>query len=336
MENNMISVIVPIYNIENYIEKTINSIINQTYQNLEIILVDDGSTDDSGKIIDDIAKKDSRLLVIHKKNGGVTSARASGIKAATGDWIGFVDGDDYIEPDMYERLMNNAIKYDAHISHCGYQMVFPSRVDYYYNTKRIVVQDNEQGLSDLLRGEFIEPALVNKIYRSEIVKKVLNNNLIDYSIKINEDLLMNYYFFKFSSCSIYEDVCSYHYVLRSGSAATSEINKYKLYDPLIVQKTILQDVGDNSKLADIVYGRLASIYINGASMRENNKMPFVNEYIKECRTELRKLKPLFFRSGRTKYDVFKYNLCSISPAMYRLFHKLYSKIRGTDKKYEVK
>lgn len=336
MEVNKISVIVPVYNIEKYIAKTVESIRDQTYKNLEIVLVDDGSYDNSGRILDEIAAKDSRIQVIHKENGGVTSARIAGIKIATGDWIGFVDGDDFIEPSMYDILLKNAIEHKADISHCGYQMVFPSRVDYYYNTKKYIIQNNEQGISDLLRGDFIEPALVTKIYKSEIVKKVINENLVDSSIKINEDLLMNYYFFKFSNRSVYEDFCPYHYVLRIGSAATSAININKLYDPITVQKTILEDVGDNSNFADIVYGRLANIYINGASMRNNNKVPYVNEYIKECRTELKKIKPFFFRSKRAKYDAFKYNLCSSSPAIYRLFHKMYSKVRGTDKKYEVK
>ena len=103
----LISVIVPVYNVEEYVEKCVLSIINQTYKNLEIILVDDGSTDNSGKICDEIAIKDNRIKVIHKKNGGLSDARNVGIDIAKGDYLGFVDSDDYIDPDMYSILLNN-------------------------------------------------------------------------------------------------------------------------------------------------------------------------------------------------------------------------------------
>ena len=166
--DNKISVIVPVFNIESYIKRCVDSILSQTYPNIEIIIVDDGSTDNSGRIIDDIASTNSSIRVLHKKNGGVTSARLEGVKIASGDWITFVDGDDYIEPDMYEVLMKKAIDYQADISHCGYQMVFPSRVDYYYNTHKQIIQNNQKGLIDLLSGSFIEPGLCNKLFKTKI------------------------------------------------------------------------------------------------------------------------------------------------------------------------
>ena len=175
MDENKISVIVPVYNIENYIEKTVESIRNQTYKNLEIILVDDGSSDNSGRILDEIAAKDSRIKVIHQENGGVTSARISGIKMATGEWIGFVDGDDFIEPDMYDVLLKNAIKHQADISHCGYQMVFQNRTDYYYNKGRIILQDKETGLKDLIEGKYVEPCLCNKLFRKSLFQNLKIN-----------------------------------------------------------------------------------------------------------------------------------------------------------------
>ena len=152
-----ISVIVPTYNIENEITRCVESILRQTYQNLEIILVNDGSTDGTLNVLQELSQRDPRIRVINKSNEGVTRARLDGVKAATGDWIGFVDGDDYVEPMMFETLLENVYQYDADISHCGYQMVFPSRVDYYYNTGRVVQQDHITGLKDLLIGAFIEP-----------------------------------------------------------------------------------------------------------------------------------------------------------------------------------
>lgn len=336
MNENKISVIVPVYNIENYIEKTVESIRNQTYKNLEIILVDDGSSDNSGRILDKIADKDSRIQVLHQENGGVTSARIAGIKMATGEWIGFVDGDDFIEPDMYEHLQTNAIKHNAQISHCGYQMVFPSRVDYFYNTGRLVQQDNLTGLHDLLDGSFIEPGLWNKLFHITLFHSLLHDGIMDLSIKNNEDLLMNYLLFKASSNSIYEDFCPYHYILRRGSAATTKVNKHKLYDPIKVQKIILNDVRDNKDLADVIYGRLAGTYINGASMTNTDREAYIEEYIKMCRGELKEIKEPFLAGNRSKISKIRYHLCNFSPALYRAFHKIYAKARGTDNKYEVR
>ena len=105
MKKYVISVIVPIYNVEKYLKKCIESILNQTYRYIEIILVDDGSTDKSGCICDTYEKNDSRVKVIHKKNGGLDSARKAGIRIATGDYVGYVDGDDWIEHNMYEKMM---------------------------------------------------------------------------------------------------------------------------------------------------------------------------------------------------------------------------------------
>ena len=108
--NKLISIIIPVYNVEKYLEDCLNSVVNQTYKNLEIILIDDGSTDNSGKICDLYAKKDNRIVVIHKENAGVSSARNVGLKIAKGLYIGFVDPDDYIAEDMYEILYQNIIK----------------------------------------------------------------------------------------------------------------------------------------------------------------------------------------------------------------------------------
>lgn len=117
----LISVIVPIYNVEQYLEKCLNSIINQTYKALEIILIDDGSTDNSGKICDEFALRDDRIKVIHHENEGVASARNIGITNATGDFIMFVDSDDYIEPNTAEFLINQIHEFSADIATCGFK-----------------------------------------------------------------------------------------------------------------------------------------------------------------------------------------------------------------------
>lgn len=121
MNEQLISVIVAVYNVEKYLDKCVESIVKQTYHELEIILVDDGSKDNSGKICDEWAEKDSRIHVIHKQNGGLSDARNYGLKASNGEWICFVDGDDYISLNMYEKLYKNRLKQG--ITVCGYYVV---------------------------------------------------------------------------------------------------------------------------------------------------------------------------------------------------------------------
>ena len=233
MNNNLISVIVPVYNLENYIERCLKSIQNQTYSNIEIIVVDDGSIDNSWNVINRIAKEDNRIIPVHKENGGVSSARILGLSHANGEWIGFVDGDDEIEEDMYEVLINNALEYNAFISHCGYKMIFnDGRITSFYDTKIRKVQDNTTGIVDLLEGDLIEPGLCNKIFKKSLFEDVK----LDTNIKINEDLLLNYYLFKNSRSSIFEDLTKYHYIIRDNSASRSKLNDYKIYDPIRVKK----------------------------------------------------------------------------------------------------
>lgn len=245
---NLISVIVPAYNVEKTIAETLDSILSQTYKEIEVIVVDDGSSDQTGKIIDQYEALYVQVRAIHTMNSGVTSARLAGVEVSTGEWIGFVDGDDVIEPDMYERLLNNAQKYHADISHCGYQMVFADgRVNYFYNTGRLMQQDKLTGLLDLLDGSFIEPGLGNKLFHKKLFQSLLHCNQMDKSIKINEDLLMNYYLFEQANISVFEDFCPYHYIVRSTSVSRQMLNEYKIYDPIRVKKIILNTASSELK-----------------------------------------------------------------------------------------
>ena len=123
VEEKLVSVIVAVYNIEEYLPRCIDSILAQTYRNLEIILVDDGSTDSSGGICDDYAQKDRRIKVIHKKNGGLSDARNAGLDKVSGDYIGFVDGDDWIDEDMYRAMYEACEKEKAQIAACRYKQI---------------------------------------------------------------------------------------------------------------------------------------------------------------------------------------------------------------------
>ncbi len=335
----LISVIVPVYNIERYISKCINSIIAQTYNNLEIIIVDDGSTDNTGKIADDFSALDSRIKVIHKCNGGVTSARLKGISSATGDWIGFVDGDDYIEPEMYEHLLKNALDFNADISHCGYRMVFLSgKIDYYYNTKKIIQQNNITGLIDLLEGRFIEPGLVTKLYRSALFNTLLEHKLMDLSIKNTEDLLMNYYLFKNSNKSVFEDITPYHYLLRPNSAATSTINENKLNDPIKVIKIIRDDCKDmeNNRIDAILTEKLIRQHINIATIRIPNQSASLKKLKKDSKKELKMHRKSILTDKRFGNLLKLMTLmASLSTKLYAFVHSIHGLITGNNKKYDI-
>lgn len=240
-----ISVIVPVYNVAADLPRCLDSILSQTYPNIEIVTVDDGSLDNSGAILDQYAERYANLRVVHKENGGVTSARLCGVSEATGEWIGFVDGDDEIEPNMYEQLLKNARKYGADISHCGYQMRFADgRVHYFHNSGVIREQDSPTAIRDLLDGSLVEPGLCNKLYRRELFRRLQ----MPTDIRINEDLLMNYYLFKAAEHAVFEDRCPYHYIVRSASASRAKLNEHKLYDPVRVKEIILADVPESLRL----------------------------------------------------------------------------------------
>ncbi|WP_435645153.1 glycosyltransferase family 2 protein [Butyricicoccus porcorum] len=238
----MISIIVPAYNVELTLPKTIDSILLQSYRDFEIIIVDDGSTDMTPKIADKYQEKyPNQIRVIHSVNQGVTHARLKGIDNAMGEWIGFVDADDFLEPDMYEILIKNAEEYDADISHCGYQMNFSDgRTHYFYNTGVLLIQNSHEALATLLEGTLVEPGLWNKIYRKQLIISALDSEQMDCSLKQNEDFLMNFLIFKEARCIVFLDVCKYHYVVREGSATRTALNKNMIYDPIIVRKQIVQ------------------------------------------------------------------------------------------------
>lgn len=329
MDEKLVSVIIPAYNIEDYIGRCLDSIISQTYKNLEIIVVDDGSRDHTGEILDNYAKKDRRIKVIHKENGGVSSARNKGIEAAEGDYIGFIDGDDLIESEMYKTLVDLLEEENADIAHCGYQMVFPDRVDYYHNTGKKKIQTTEEGLKDLLSGEMIEPGLVNKLYKKELIKYCR----LDETVKINEDLLMNYQLFKLSQKSVYYDITPYSYMIRSSSATGANSLIKKREDALRVLNQIKDDCINNNLLS-IIYKRY--IYLLMAICRDDLKDRSYIEYQKKQRKQLKKeLKTDIFKSCIPKKLKYMSLFSCYLPHIMKVIYKMYDLKTGTSKKYLV-
>lgn len=328
--NELISIVVPAFNIEKYIERCIKSILDQTYPYIEVIVVDDGSVDNTVAIIDHIEEHDDRVKVIHKQNGGVSCARIDGIRKASGEWIGFVDGDDFVEPDMFERLLQNALTYHADISHCGYQMIFPDgHIDYYYNTGCVEKQDRTTALRELLSGARIEPGLWNKLFHKRLFHSLLQEEALLENIEINEDLLMNYWLFKAADSVIYEDICPYHYILRRGSASTSK-KKNHTTDPLYVMNIIKNDLQGNRLLYPTAYSRYMRILI-GVSTQ--------NQWKEEGRKARERLKEEIRCGELSNCNSRKLQLMALGAAtilpIYRIVRKIYNTLTRVSKKYDI-
>ncbi len=197
----LISIIVPVYNVEKYIHQCVDSIINQTYTNLEIILVDDGSPDNCGKICDEYAAKDSRIKVIHKPNGGLSDARNCGIEAADGEWLMFIDSDDWIEPDMAQKLLDAVTKEKADMAVCSVTL---------FNEKERLTPDNYLSPArtvsgiQLLKEKWLNVQFIiacNKIYKKELFEN------IRYPVgKLHEDeFVIHYLLYEAKKVCVIED-----------------------------------------------------------------------------------------------------------------------------------
>lgn len=318
----LISVIVPVYNVEKEIRRCLDSIQNQTYHNIEVIAVNDGSTDNSGTILDEYEERYPNIKVVHKDNEGVTSARLSGIKKACGEWVGFVDGDDYIESDMFEMLFSNAKKYNADISHCGYQMVFDDgRVRYFHNTGCLVEQDRRTGLIDLLDGSKIEPGLCNKLFHRNLFHSLLHTECMPTDIKINEDLLMNFFLFSAAEKSVFEDQCKYHYIVRNNSASRKKINQHRIVDPIKVKEIILENIDEN--ILENAQKAYLSTCINAYnSLLFADKNDFLEEkaWVKDSI-----IRHVQWRKLLSKKQQLLMNMIKYTPEIYPIMYKIYAK-----------
>lgn len=169
----LISIIVPVYKVEKYLNRCVLSIVNQTYDNLEIILVDDGSPDQCPFMCDEWAKKDKRIKVIHKKNGGLSDARNVGMRAASGELIGFVDSDDWIAPDMYQYLYERMNADNSDISTCGVKMVWDNDTPSQMLTRSgSCVLNKKEAMEALIDESWIKQPVWYKLYKTQIIQNI--------------------------------------------------------------------------------------------------------------------------------------------------------------------
>jgi len=227
----LISIIVAIYNIEQYLDECIQSIINQTYDNLEIILVDDGSTDGSGTICDKYIEKDSRIRVVHKPNGGLSDARNAGIELANGSYIGFVDGDDTIHPQMYEILMGALLLTRTRIAACGFwrddKDAPSSCIKKWKLANKVKLITGSQALIDIWKPNVVA---WNKLYDKTIF------DTVRYPVgRLHEDEFVIHRILRQCSKIAIINCQLYHYRNREGSII-SELNEKRIEDALAALK----------------------------------------------------------------------------------------------------
>lgn len=220
--SSLVSVIVPIYNVERYLNRCINSIINQSYQNLEIILVDDGSPDNCPQICDEWKKRDRRIKVFHKRNGGLSDARNCGLEQATGEYIAFVDSDDYIGKTMYETMITAIEKTGSNLACCGrFYKSFNGEKKSRCLEHQVVMSDYE-AIHELLNNGCVEEAVWDKLYRKE-----LWNELRFPLNEINEDIVVMPELIRRSKQVVHVALPFYYYCYNENSITKSGYNSKK-------------------------------------------------------------------------------------------------------------
>lgn len=255
----MISIIVPLYNTEKYLRQCLDSILCQTFEDIEVILVDDGSMDESPGICDAYALADSRVKVIHKTNGGLVSARKAGLKAAAGEYIGYVDSDDWIEPDMYEKLWMALIGENADIAMCGrYEDTSDSsrKVCHGFPTGRYDKQGlNEKIYPDMIvNGAFFEwgifPSVWDKLFRRECLERF--QMAVDERLTMGEDAVCTYPALLHAESIFILDKCLYHYRQSSTSMVrqTGEVETERRRFRLLYQ-TGLRELERGKEIYDL-------------------------------------------------------------------------------------
>lgn len=323
MTEPLISVIVPIYKVENYLPKCIESILNQTYGNLEIILVDDGSPDKCGEICDDYALRDKRIIVIHKENGGLSSARNAGIDIAKGEYFGFVDSDDYIEPFMYEKLLSAILENKCKLSVCNVNYVFDGGKVIPKNTsEQDKVLGFKEAITEMNTYRIFDMGAWSKLYHRELFEAVRFPEG-----KLSEDFFVMYKIFDMAQTVAYVSTPCYNYLQRQSSITKNKkINHYfaeAAYEQMLYLDAHYPDL---TVLAHVAY---ASANLTVYDFYIKNKVKCPKEKIREFKSAVRSnldyIKKADFLSKSKKIQFKLFLTCRV---LYDLVFKVYRKVRA--------
>lgn len=324
MSNPLISVIVPVYKVEPYLERCVNSIRNQTYTNLEIILVDDGSPDRCGEMCDALAKEDSRVRVFHKENGGQSSARNLGLDNMTGEYVGFVDSDDWIEPDMYQHLYDLLVEYRAQVSCCGTQKDFPNGQKSYFNPyypkeTGIRAYNRKEALCEMLQNVRITYSPCDKLYHKDVFVGLRMTEG-----QIYEDMEILPKWVERANTVVYDPVPKYHYIMtetstirgiynlrrmRESDIALAKAEDYKIRYPELYDEAMARYIAICLSVIHLSRG------IDECAQRRS-------ELIKQIRGDI----PRSVRTAMRKPEKLKLAVFRFSPFLYDGLISLYEKL----------
>lgn len=293
----MISIIIPVYNKETCLRRCVDSVLNQTYRELEIILVDDGSTDNSGIICDDYADLDRRVKVIHKKNGGVSSARNVGLKNVSGEFIGFIDSDDFINENMYETLYEAIINSNSNVVMCNYNKIIDENVIHVDNFFDKNIVSGSEFLESVFRIKNMG-VLWNKLFRRDMFFCNGISLLFDESISLCEDVLLLTKMLK-KEKNIY--LCRdylYNYVFNNDSLCHSKVSEKNLTILKALEICIEECEKTNKELVNSAY---YMYMINNTrcylKLKNDKSLNFRFGYIKQIKKNLKKcLKIMNFKN----------------------------------------
>lgn len=305
-----LSVIVPVYKVENYLYKCLDSIVNQTYNNLEIILVDDGSPDNCGKMCDAYAEKDARIRVIHQENMGLSMARNNGIQKASGEYIAFIDSDDTIDLDMFENMMNLLIKEKLDVVECTFKI--NGKIIYGHPEKdNIEVQTLDKALQRLHYKSFFNAT--NKIFKYSLIK-----DLSFIKGKIFEDILyMSDVWSKIDKIG-FIPTPYYNYSQEGESIQRSDYSQTKIEGLWVINEAInkFKKLTTNEVSQNILRKNLlANLVHNFHSLLEN-------QHLDPNKNNLRKIKKLISENSKTEYINLYYTLINFLPLkLYNSFYK---------------
>lgn len=266
-QNELISIIVPIYNVEKYIDKCIESIVNQTYKNIEVLLIDDGSTDNSGNICKKWINKDNRIKYYHQNNSGVCSARNKGLNEANGKYIGFVDADDWISPTMYESLYSLLINYQCNLSICSRIRIIEDKQITYPNTGIHYFEDGKVDMR-MLACKYDLNICMNKLYKKEIFNELRFPTNMTYG----EDLYIVPEILSRANKIVYTSNGLYYYLERNNSASFS-FNELKALNDIEAKEKFLSYLKNNNVNYNTAFNWLFGAYTKGYFyIKDKNKL----------------------------------------------------------------
>ena len=320
-EEKQLSVIIPVYNTAPYLERCISSIRKQSYQTLEIICVDNNSTDDSLTLLRQFAAEDPRIVVLEQKKQGVSAARNMGIQHAHGEYITFVDSDDAIDPEMYQILVAILEKEQADVAHCGYRRFgIDGSFRDVSGTGEYLVETKWQAIEHLLNGEKYIGSLCNKIYK----RASIDGLRMDENIAFNEDILLNFQLFNLAEKTVFLDEPLYWYHAREESATASSDREKKRRNTLLVSEKVW-NLFHNSPVKESATNKYYYAIICLYREKILEKKSLSDEETRHYKELLKELESSGISiSRRNRMDA---KLMRNMPRLYRAAYSVYNKIR---------